>query len=126
MDLTNKNPDKDPEEREEREKNKPGTSRIAVIALIIAVCALIITVQEKMFSKSKSMQSINSMLSNVVVPEINKSKHIDTIRTIYELKHMMITLEQLKETTESQEIKMQVDQLLKQVEDLSVKAFIHD
>lgn len=126
VELEKKASEKINKEREEKEKFKPGKSKIAIIALIFAILAFVLSVQERMFSKSKSLKSINSMLSNVVVPEIKKSKHIDTVKTIYELKHIMITLEQLKETSESPEIKMQVDQLMKQIEDLSVKAFIHE
>ncbi len=106
-------------------ENKIKFSKLSLIALVFSIFALIFTVQEKIFSDKKVMKSINGTISNVIVPEMKKTKDLATVQTIYELKQIIVTLEKLRETTDSDEIKMQVEQIMKQIEDLSIKAFIH-
>jgi hypothetical protein len=106
------------------EKNK--FSRVSLLALVLSIFALLFAVQEKIFSDNKAMKSINSTISNVIVPEMNKMKDLANVDTIYELKLVMVTLEKLRETSESDEIKMQVEQIMKQIEDLSIKALVHE
>ncbi len=100
-------------------------SWVASLALLLAIIALFLSVQEKFSSENASIRTINQMIANTVVPSMKSSNHNDIVRTIYDLKHIVVTLEQIKETSKNEEIKAMVDQLRKQIEDLSVKLFVH-
>ncbi len=104
---------------------KEKRSRVAGLALFLAIIALFLSIQEKLSSENASIKAINQMIANTVVPRMKSSNHNDIVRTIYDLKHMSVTLEQIKETSRNEEIKAMVDQLKKQIEDLSVKLFVH-
>ncbi len=104
---------------------KKKRSWVASLALLLAIIALFLSVQEKFSSENASIRAINQMIADTVVPGMKSYNHNDVVRTIYDLKHIMVTLEEIKETSRNEEIKTMVDQLRKQIEDLSVKLFVH-
>ncbi len=105
---------------------KVKKSKTTTLALVIAIVALFLSVQERFSTENASVKTINRMITDKVVPEMKRSGHSDTVRSIYDLKHIVVTLEQVKETSRNPEVKTMVDQLQKQIEDLSVKIFVHE
>jgi hypothetical protein len=97
-----------------------------IIALIIAVIALVIALQEKFSSRYDALDSINQMITDTLVPGVNKATERDVIGHIYDLKRVMITLEEIKEASENEDVKAMVDKLRKDIEELNVKLFVHE
>ena len=84
------------------------------------------SVQEKYSTENASIKSINRMITDKVVPQMKRSGVNDNTRTIYDLKHVSVTLAEIKETSSSPEVQTLVDQIQKQIEDLSVKLFVNE
>lgn len=101
-------------------------SRAGIIALIIAVIALVIALQEKFSSRYDALDSINQMITDTLVPGVKKATERDVIGHIYDLKRVMVTLEEIKEASENEDVKAMVDKLRKDIEELNVKLFVHE
>lgn len=97
-----------------------------VLTFLIAVAALFFALSERFAPDSQAIGGMNQMITDQVVPEMKRSRERDLIDSLYELKHISVTLEKLKESSKNPEVKAQVDQLRKQIEDLSVKMFVHE
>lgn len=104
----------------------PKRSKLSFLALILSVVALFLSIQERYSTKNAAITTINRMITDKVVPEMKRSGSNDNIRTIYDLKHVSVTLDQIKETSESTEVKSIVDQIQLQIETLSVKLFVKE
>ena len=105
---------------------KQKKSKLALLAVILSAVALFLAVQERFSTENAAITSINRMITDRVVPRMAETGKNDNIRTIYELKHMMLTLDQIKETSMSPDVKTLIDQVKLQVEDLSVKLFVNE
>lgn len=101
-------------------------SKIVILALIFSIVALFLSIQERYSTENAAITSINRMITDRVVPQMKRSGSNDNVRTIYDLKHVSVTLAQIKETSESPEVQTIVDQIQKQIEDLSVKLFVNE
>ncbi|MEW5734628.1 MAG: hypothetical protein AB1921_07220 [Thermodesulfobacteriota bacterium] len=99
---------------------------LAFLAFLMAAAALFFALSERFSPKEEAITSINQMITNSVVPEMKRSRERDVLDSLYELKQVSIVLEKLKETSRNPEVKAQVDQIRKQIEDLSVKMFVHE
>ena len=101
-------------------------STMVALALIISVVALFLTVQDRLSSKRFAVETINNLLTETVIPATERGQHEDMVRTLYDLKHVVTTLEQIKEASQNEEVGAMVDTIKKQVEALSVKIFVHE
>jgi len=101
-------------------------SKIVILAFIFSIAALFLSIQERYSTENAAITSINRMITDRVVPQIKRSGNYENTRTIYDLKHVSVTLAQIKETSESPEVQTLVDQIQKQIEDLSVKLFVNE
>ena len=96
------------------------------ITLAIAIIALLLALQQKLSSDRNAIKSINQTITNTVLPQVKKSSNRDMVDTVYELKEVMITLEKIKETSTNPEVKSRIDQLQKDIQELSVKIIVHE
>lgn len=105
---------------------KPGTSRLGYLALVIALAALVLAVQARRDSQKDVIAALNQTLTREVLPDLKKSRDRILVGHIYDLKRLMVTLEEIKETTSNEEVRMRVDQLRNDIEELTVKVFVHE
>jgi hypothetical protein len=105
---------------------KPGTSRLGYLALVIALAALVLAVQARRDSQKDVIAALNQTLTREVLPDLKKSRDRILVGHIYDLKRLMVTLEEIKETTTNEEVRMRVDQLRNDIEELTVKVFVHE
>jgi hypothetical protein len=105
---------------------KTGASRLNILALIIALAALALAVQARRDSQKDVIASLNQTLTREVLPDLKKSRDRILVGHIYDLKRLMVTLEEIKETTSNEEVRMRVDQLRNDIEELTVKVFVHE
>ncbi|MBU2490837.1 MAG: hypothetical protein KKA60_15745 [Proteobacteria bacterium] len=113
-------------EPEKAVAGKKKGNKIAWLALLVALVALFLVLSQDRGVEKASVESINRMVTDTVVPEMKRSRERDLVNAIYDLKHVQVTLEQIKETSDNEEIQVMVDQIKKQVEELSVKLFVHE
>lgn len=98
----------------------------ARLAFLLALVALFLSMGEKFSTEKLALDSINQMITDTVVPKVKTAHERDVLGSIYDLKRVMVTLEEIKETTTNEEVKVMVDQIRKQIEELNVKLFIHE
>ena len=108
-------------------EEKTGNSRWMLrLALILAIIALFLSLQERFSTEDDAIEAINQMISEILVPGVKKATERDVIGQIYDLKRVVVTLEEIKETSENPEVQAMVDQLRKDIEELNVKLFVHE
>ncbi len=105
---------------------KKGGAWTARLALLLALAALLLSLLPGRAVEKASVTSINRMITDTVVPEMKRSRERDLTSAIYDLKRVEVTLEEIKEITDNEEIKIMVDKMKKEVEELSVKLFVHE
>ncbi len=109
---------------------KPRKKRLSwffkLLTFFMVVLALYFSVMARFSSKNESIKSINRVITDTIVPEMKRSGSSDTMRAVYDLKHILLTLDRIKESSKNEEIKTMVEQLKKQIEELSVKIFVHE
>lgn len=105
---------------------KPKRSKVAYLALLIAILALFFALSGRMSSDRAAISSMNQMVTDSVVPEMRRSRRIDLVNMVYDLKGVSVTLEKIKETSNNEEIRAMVDKLRKDIEDLSVKIYVYE
>ncbi len=96
------------------------------LALALAIIALFLSLQERFSTEDEAIEAINQMISETLMPGVKKATERDVIGHIYDLKRVMVTLEEIKETSENPEVQAMVDQLRKDIETLNVKLFVHE
>ena len=96
------------------------------MAMIIALAALLLAIQARLDNQKDSIAAMNQTLTRTVLPELKKSQNRILIGHIYDLKRLMVTLEEIKESTANEEVKMRIDQLRADIEELTVKVFVHE
>lgn len=101
-------------------------SKLPLLAVILSVVALFFSLQERFSTENAVVTTINRMITDKVIPEMKRSGSNDNIRTIYDLKHVSVALDLIKETSQSPEVKSLVDQIQLQIENLSVKLFVNE
>jgi hypothetical protein len=104
----------------------PKKSKLPLLALVLSAAALFFALQERFSTENAVITTINRMITDKVIPEMKRSGSNDNIRIIYDLKHVSVTLDQIKETSQSPEVKSLVDQIQLQIENLSVKLFVNE
>ncbi len=123
---------KNPPGKQDHEKHHRGeagparNSRIGILALLVALIALFLVLHDRWSSRDDAMDVINQMITDTVVPGVKKASEHDVIGHIYDLKRVIVTLEEVKETSTNQEIKAMVDKLRKEIEELNVKLLVHE
>ncbi len=98
----------------------------ARLALLLALVALFLSFGDSSSTEKRALKSINEMLTDSMIPKVKLAHDRDVLGSIYDLKRVMVTLEEIKETTDNAEIKVMVDKLRKDIEQLNVKLFIHE
>ncbi len=107
--------------RDVKPRSWPG-----MLALLVALVALFLAWQAQSPTESASISSINEMMTSKVVPQMERAAERDVVGHIYDLKRVMVTLEEIKETTTNEDVKAMVDKLRKDIEELNVKLFVHE
>ena len=105
---------------------KGKSSWSAMIALLIALVALFLSIQGRMSSSRNAVQSVNQTMTNTVVPQLKKATDRATVNSVYEIKHMVITLDEMKETSENEELRTLIDRIKIDLEELGVKILVHE
>lgn len=95
-------------------------------ALVIAIIALFIALQERMSTQKDAVKSLNSMITKAVVPKLKKTAERGMVNSIYDLKRVSITLDEMNENIKNEEIKALVTRIRKDIDDLSVKFLVHE
>jgi len=107
------------------DKNRKG-SWSAKLALLLAAVALVLVIQEKLSPTENAVRSINQTVTNTVTPQLKKVADRATVNSVFEMKRMMVTLDEIKENSENPEIKARIDQLKLDMEELAVKIMVHE
>lgn len=104
----------------------PGGNGVAWLALALAAIAVFLSFSDKMSTKNDSLVSINRMMTDSVVPEMKRAREKDMVDAVYDLKHVSVTLEKLRDTSRNPEVKTMIEKLRKDVEEISVKIYVHE
>ncbi len=107
-------------------QDKQKKSWTGILALIVALVALFLAYQGQNSSTGASIQAINQAMTDKFVPMAERAAERDVVGHIYDLKRVMVTLEEIKETTTNEDVKAMVDKLRKDIEELNVKLFVHE
>jgi hypothetical protein len=108
------------------QERRTGSAWATGLALIIALIALVLVIQERMSSTESAVQSVNQTVTNTVVPQLKKATDRDTVNSIYELKRMVITLDEIKETSDNEEVRAMIDKMKMDLDELGVKLLVHE
>ncbi|MBI5846132.1 MAG: hypothetical protein HZB23_15855 [Deltaproteobacteria bacterium] len=104
----------------------PGGNGVAWLAVVLAAIAVFLSFSDKMSTKNDSLVSINRMMTDSVVPEMKRAREKDMVDAVYDLKHVSVTLEKLRDTSRNPEVKTMIEKLRKDVEEISVKIYVHE
>ena len=117
----------DKEMAKEKGKGAGGSSVPAWIALIAALLALSLVVHEKLSSTDReAVLSISETVSGKVMPGLKSAEERAAVNSVYELKRMTVTLDEIRETSTDEEVKAGIDKLKRDIEELSVKILVHE
>jgi len=114
---------KDPEGPTTAKKRKSWTSRLA---LIIALLALALVIQEKLSTERSAIDSVNQTVTKTLMPQLKKANDRASASAIYDLKRIVVTLEQIKETSSNEGIKARINQIQADISELGVKLLVHE
>ena len=103
---------------------KPGSSRLAWLALLIALAALALALQQRLMRPDAAVKAMNETLTQTVLPQLKQATSREDINTVYELKRMTVTLDEIKEGSPDPAVRAQVDQLKAGLQELSVKIMV--
>lgn len=106
--------------------SKSKCPRMSKLALIIAIIALVLALQQKLSTQKESIISINQSLSRTVLPELKKLKETTRANNVYDLKRMMVTLDEIKETSTNEEVKTLANRIQNDMRDLGVKLMVYE
>lgn len=122
--LNNVNFNQTEKNRNTGEKTKQKKSFRGIFTLIIAILALLFSLQEKFSSKNASLNTMNQMITDKLVPNVKQTSERDLVGHIYDMKRMMVTLEEIKETSKSEEIRTMITKLQRDIEEINIKLFV--
>lgn len=107
----------------EPRRGSPWTGRLA---LLFSLVALGIALQEKFAATDKAVRSLNRTVSKTLVPELKKANDRAAVNSVYELKRMVVTLDELRETNPDREIQARIDRIKSELQELSVKFLVQE
>jgi len=116
--------DKDMEENESKTRERKGSAWTGRLALIIALAALVLALQEKFMGPQTALQALNQTVTRTLAPELKKAANRDAVNTVYELKRMTVTLDEIRDTNANPEVRAKIDKLKIELQDLSVKLLV--
>lgn len=96
------------------------------LALIIALIALALVIQEKLSNTKGAVRSVNQAVTRTLMPQLKKANERATINSVYEMKRMMVTLDEIKETSANPEIKTRIDQIKMDLDELAIKLLVYE
>ncbi len=102
------------------------SSWTAVLALVVALAALFLAMQQRFMGAESGVKAVSHTITEKVMPGLNKAEERTTISSVYKLKRMVVTLEEIGEASKSQEVRTNVNRLKSEVEDLAVKVMVHE
>ncbi len=109
-----------------RTPGKPGNG-LALLALVISsICLFLLLSDRFLGTKNDSLASLNGMMTDKVVPEMKRARELEVVNEVYELKHISVTLQKIRDTTKNEEVKTMIEKLRKDIEDISVKIYVHE
>jgi hypothetical protein len=69
---------------------------------------------------------MNHALTDTVMPQIKKARERDTVAAVFEMKRMMVTLDEIKETSTDPELRSRIDQLKMDMEEVAVRLMVSE
>ncbi len=96
------------------------------LALLFATIALVLAIQGRFASTHRAVKSVNKTVTRTVVPDLKKANERAMLNSLYELKRISVSLDEIRETSTNEEIKSRIDQLKMDIDELAVKILVHE
>jgi hypothetical protein len=103
-----------------------GTSWVGWLALLTALAALGLAFESRFSSGRAATEEMSRTVSTQVLPGLKRADERAAVNAVFELKRMVVTLDEIRETTDSPEVKQKIDALKPQIEELAVKVLVSE
>jgi hypothetical protein len=101
---------------------RTGSSWITGLALLIALLALALVIHGKLSSSTpEAVQGLSQTITTKLVPHLNEADQRATRSSVYELKRMMITMDEIRDNSSDGEVKTRIDKIKNDMDELAVK-----